>query len=1609
MFPKGWLRSKFQGSTQSKRGRVFSQKRRRSASLAVEQLECREAPVVGTFAIPAAVAPGTGYDGVVLLTSNAGLGSGSLLFDGRHILTAAHVVVPDEVQQIALAGNPTGGTFRLTFDGRTTVPIPFNAPASGGAGPAGSVQNALQALSTIGADNVNVSGNAGGPWTVNFVGQLAGKDVSQIVGNGAALTGGAAPSVRVTTQLNGGGVVTNLKVRFDMPGASGPQSGVTQGPGGITIDIPAADITTNPDYNPATLKNDIAIVTLPVVAPYRAEHYDIYRNYDEVGQNTTIVGYGRTGIGDPVTAAAAVPPIVPGEQAGTSGTKRLGTNAFTDTEFAPLIGRARGLTANFNIGLGAGGGAVGAGDSGGPAFIGGTQVIAGVNDSGTGTTVFGDTSGFTRVSYFASWIDNTIKGPYDLVLDMNKQVLGVNAARNENVTIVASLNGPNLQLQVAAPTGQLTGVYYSAPVADIRSLTIRGGDDNEKIRIVGPLGLDTINVDGGTGNSTLTLDYSAAATANYTVTNTTVTRGTGTITYGHFTSLTLSTGTSANTSDWIYVRGTAAGTNTTINVGASAVTKVGTVGNGLDGIHVTVNGGRVLNITNVGWAGPETHTITATTYSIASHGQIVAYNGVKNFVLAVGNGANVINVDSTAAGTSSFLHGGTGATSTVAFKLVNVGFARGIQGPVSVYGNGGTSKSLVIDNSNVPSRASYALDASGLTVGTQRLVNYYRLTSVDFWAGAGNNTIDIRGTAAGTATTVSSGPQGGDDIYVANANSRLDGIKVTVHGLGGGNALNISNTGWAGAETHTITATTYSIASHGQIVGFDGIAKINLNCGSGPDTINYVDFPGVAVLDGGPGPGSNTVVVSAGGALDTGLVELRNMQTLQINGGTVTVNRDLRIQNFILTSGTLTGPGTLTVLKNQAGVFGPPINATWSGGTMSGTGRTVISAGAVLSITGAANKTLRDRAIVNDGSAASFGPGPVVGGNGSLDNQQTGTFGAAGTFTGNISNSGKFAPGADRQNNFLLDRGNFTQTATGRFDVTLHTPPDSTQLRVTGTVKLDGTLNVTTLAGFAGNSFTIINNLGPAAVIGTFKGLPEGTVLMLAGSPFQITYVGGKGHDVVLHRVSAQATNLKLDSSLNPSVYGQWVAFTATVSAVNAGNGIPTGSVQFYVDGTTFGAPVALTAGVAKSNSVNTLTAGPHRIIASYTPTGNFRASASTLSQTVNKAPLTITADNQSKVYGAAMPMLTVSYSGFVNGDTPASLTAPPTVTTMATSRSPVGSYPITASGAVAANYTISYVTGSLTVTQASTVTAIAANSSTSVFGEPIYFAAAVVAVPPGAGSSTGTVAFKGVSPDGTIVVTLGTGTLNASGTAVFVMDHFVPSTQRVFAVYLGDNNFTSSTAPTITHTINRASTTLALSSSNLMSFAGQAVQFTATLGVVTPGSRVVPATGTITFYDMFHGSKTVLSTITIGGSAGTSPSFTAAGTHEITAEYSGDSDFIGSTAAAINQVVSPAAATHLLLVAAQGTIYPGVAFAMTITALDAYGNTATSYRGTIHFTCSDPQASVPANVTFTAADNGVLTVSGFVLRSPADQTFTATDTLTLTIMGTAFFRFMVA
>jgi hypothetical protein len=88
---------------------------------------------------------------------------------------------------------------------------------------------------------------------------------------------------------------------------------------------------------------------------------------------------------------------------------------------------------------------------------------------------------------------------------------------------------------------------------------------------------------------------------------------------------------------------------------------------------------------------------------------------------------------------------------------------------------------------------------------------------------------------------------------------------------------------------------------------------------------------------------------------------------------------------------------------------------------------------------------------------------------------------------------------------------------------------------------------------------------------------------------------------------------------------------------------------------------------------------------------------------TVHKANLSIAADSQTMTYGGMMPILTSSYTGLVNGDTPSNLTTAPTVISATPAIANAGTYngTLTASGAVDTNYTISYAVGNLTIGKA--------------------------------------------------------------------------------------------------------------------------------------------------------------------------------------------------------------------------------------------------------------------------------------------------------------------
>jgi hypothetical protein len=398
---------------------------------------------------------------------------------------------------------------------------------------------------------------------------------------------------------------------------------------------------------------------------------------------------------------------------------------------------------------------------------------------------------------------------------------------------------------------------------------------------------------------------------------------------------------------------------------------------------------------------------------------------------------------------------------------------------------------------------------------------------------------------------------------------------------------------------------------------------------------------------------------------------------------------------------------------------------------------------------------------------------------------------------------------------------------------------------------------------------------------------------------------------------SSRTTTTSLSSSANPSVFGQSVTFSATVTPQTSGAPTPTGMVSFLDGGAMMGTGVLDGTGTATFTTA-TLSLGGHSITAEYAGDGNSDASSSpALTQVVNQASTTtaLSAIPSTSVFGQSVqftatvapvapgsgkPTGSVAFKDGAGTIGTGTLDGTGTAT-FTTSALAVGGHTITAVYDGDTNF-ITSTSASVgeTVNQASTTTALSANPTTSVFGQSVLFTATVAPVAPGSGNPTGSVTFK----DG--ATTIGNGTLDGSGTATFTTSALAVGGHTITAVYDGDTNFVTSTSASASETVDQASTTTALSANPTTSVFGQSVLFAATVAPVAPGSG--NPTGSVTFKD----GATTIGTRTLDGS-GTATFMTSAlavGGHTITAVYDGDTNFDISTSASVSETVDQASTT---------------------------------------------------------------------------------------------------
>ncbi|HEV3310920.1 MAG TPA: putative Ig domain-containing protein [Chloroflexota bacterium] len=317
--------------------------------------------------------------------------------------------------------------------------------------------------------------------------------------------------------------------------------------------------------------------------------------------------------------------------------------------------------------------------------------------------------------------------------------------------------------------------------------------------------------------------------------------------------------------------------------------------------------------------------------------------------------------------------------------------------------------------------------------------------------------------------------------------------------------LNGSNT-WSG-KISTLAATSTVNVGAGQSLTLSGIIS-----GAGGLTANK-SGSGTLIL-------TNANTYTGATAIKAGIAVVQNKSALGSTVGATTVSSGATLQVegglTIAEKITLNGvgaAGTTGALESVAG------NNTWSGTMSLASASTIAIDAGQLTISGI---------ISGVGSLTQVGAGSLIV---SALNTYTGgttvdpgTLGGGGKIGALLVDSGAtLAPGSTTTQ--ILKTGNVAFSAGSTFTVTLNGTAAGTgydQLSVTGTVNLAGaTLNVN--LGFTpalGSAFTLIQNDGIDAVVGTFAGLPQGATIVQNGMTFQISYVGGTGNDVVLTRIA---------------------------------------------------------------------------------------------------------------------------------------------------------------------------------------------------------------------------------------------------------------------------------------------------------------------------------------------------------------------------------------------------------------------------------------------------------------------------------------------------------
>jgi hypothetical protein len=508
-------------------------------------------------------------------------------------------------------------------------------------------------------------------------------------------------------------------------------------------------------------------------------------------------------------------------------------------------------------------------------------------------------------------------------------------------------------------------------------------------------------------------------------------------------------------------------------------------------------------------------------------------------------------------------------------------------------------------------------------------------------------------------------------------------------------------------------------------------------------------------------------------------------------------------------------------------------------------------------------------------------------------------------------------------------------------------------------------------ASSLGDVYTILTSTG--ALTGTFAGDPDGTVIQdNRGTDFAVHYLA---NSVTLTDVGPISTSFTASATPSTVAYG-----TSSTLAESGLDGAATGTVTFASGGSTL---CAVTLPATSCTTSPALAGGTYPITATYSGGGLYGGSTTTTTLTVSALATSFTATaapgsvpfgttsslSESGLPGAATGTVTFASGGSTLCTATLPVTACPTASTLA-----AGTYPITATYSGDANYAGSTAATSLIVTQAATSFTASATPSSVPFGTSSTLAAS--GLPSGA---LGTVTFASGAQ------TLCTATL-PSATCPTAMT-LAGGTYPITATYSGDANYAGSTAAS-SLTVTQAAT----------SFTADATPANVSYGTSSslaesglPGG----ATGTVAFVS----GSTTLCTALLPATSCLTPTSLGAATYPITATYSGDGQYAGSTAS--TSLTVGRASTSFTASASPSSVPFGTSTTLAETGLP------TAASGTVTFASGGSTWCVATLPATTCTPSALLATGGHPITATysGDGDFggsMASTMLTVTVAGTA-------